>query len=426
VRERRRASAHGETEGRSLAPLLWLMAYWGYLSGINGSVAPFLADAFALSDAGMAGLFAWLGLASLGSLLLGREVDRLGRRRVLLGCFAALPFACLASALAPGPAAWVAAQLGVHALGATLLATVTVAVCEQAGDAGRALGQGRAGVAFAAATALPLLLVALLDGVPGHWRIAWALAVLPLVALPALRRALPETPRWCEAAARGETSAARMTSVFEARHRRRALGVLAVVVLVHAAEFATRTWLFYHPVRVLGMAPRAVTPLLVVFGGLGLLGFWIGGRCADAFGRRSTFASAAGVFAISAIGYYQVSLHAGAWRAPVLALSLFGLAAGGNAAMVAFRALATELFPTRLRGTLGGWLAVGAAVGWVAAMALTSLLARLLGGLAPAVALLVGALLPAATVLLLRLPETAGRALPGPDAARGHSGSLRA
>jgi hypothetical protein len=42
------------------------------------------------------------------------------------------------------------------------------------------------------------------------------------------------------------------------------------------------------------------------------------------------------------------------------------------------------------------------------------------------VALLVGALLPAATVLLLRLPETAGRALPGPDAARGHSGSLRA
>jgi hypothetical protein len=59
-------------------------------------------------------------------------------------------------------------------------------------------------------------------------------------------------------------------------------------------------------------------------------------------------------------------------------------------------------------------------------MALTCVLARLLGGLAQAVALLVGALLPAATVLLLRLPETAGRGLPGSAAARGLSAGLRA
>ena len=92
----------------------------------------------------------------------------------------------------------------------------------------------------------------------------------------------------------------------------------------------------------------------------------------------------------------------------MLAASLFGIAVGGNAALVAFRALTSELFPTRLRGTAGGLLAVGGAVGWLFAMLLTSALAVPLGGLAPAVALLVATALPTAAMLLLRLPETAG------------------
>jgi putative MFS transporter len=199
-----------------------------------------------------------------------------------------------------------------------------------------------------------------------------------------------------------------MSAVFEPRYRSRALRALAVVVLVYAAEFATRTWLFYHPVRTLGIEPGIATCVLVACGGLGLLGFPLGGRCADLFGRRATFTAAASAFAISAVGYYWVTLHAGAWSLAVLALSLFGTAVGGNAALVAFRALTSELFPTHLRGTVGGWLAVGGAVGWLAAMLAISALAGPLGGLAPAVALLVATSLPTASFLLLRLPETAG------------------
>ncbi len=395
-------------QGVSLAPLLGLMAYWGYVSGINGSVAPFLAESFGLGDSGIAGLMAWIGLSSLGALALGRQVDLIGRRRVLLFCFSALPAGAIASALAPSPGVYAAAQLFVYALGGTLLATVTIVICEEGEQARRARGQSRAGIAFAAATALPLLLMASLSGFEAGWRWVWAAAALPLLVAPLLHRRLEETRRWREAEGRGEPAQVRMRDVFEPRYRPRVLRALAAVVLVYAAEFATRTWIFYHPIRTLGLEPGVTTGVLVVCGGLGLLGFPLGGRCADRFGRRSTFAVGAAVFAISAIGYYGVSLHAGAWRLPVLAASLFGIAVGGNAALVAFRALTSELFPTRLRGTAGGLLAVGGAVGWLFAMLLTSALAVPLDGLAPAVALLVATALPTAAVLLLRLPETAG------------------
>jgi AAHS family 4-hydroxybenzoate transporter-like MFS transporter len=382
---------------------------------VNGSVAPFLARDLGLGDAQISATFAWIGLSSLGSLWLGREADRLGRRRVLLACSALLPFGALASACAPSAGAYAAAQVLVYALGGTLLATLHVLVCEEAGEGQRARQLGRVGLVCTAFSVGPLLAISLCSGAAGAWRWIWAGSALPLLALPALARALPETRRWHAAARSGETQAARTWGVFERAYRGRALRVLAAVVCVHAAEFATRTWLFYHLVRSHALPAPAAVLLLVTFGGIGLAGFAAGGRCADRFGRRATFLAAAALFGVCSLGYYGAPPGSGAPRLALLALSLAGLAAGGNAALVAFRALATELFPTRLRGTLGGWLALGSAAGWLLAMGGASLLAGALGGLGPAVAALVAAVLPAAAWLLLRLPETAG--LPLGDAA---------
>jgi MFS family permease len=233
-------------------------------------------------------------------------------------------------------------------------------------------------------------------------------AALPVLALPALAEHLTETPRWRDANGRDAAPAARMTDVFEPRYRARTLAVLAAVVLVQGVELTTRTWLLYHPVRALGLDVGSATALLVAGGGLGLIGFRLGGQLADRVGRRATFCGAGALFALSTLTYYWASLHVRSGRTALLGIALFGLAAGGNAAMVAFRALATELFPTRLRGTLGGWLGVGGSLGWLLAMSATSVLAGPLGGVGPAVAVIVLFALPAAALCLVSLPETAG------------------
>jgi MFS family permease len=381
------------------------------VSGVNGSVAPSLAESFGLGDAGIAALYAGLGLSCLGSLALGREADRVGRRRLLLLCARVLPAAALGAALAPRPELYLLAQLVAYAAGGALLATVSVVITEAAPEDARARRQSAAGTAFAAGTALPLLAAALLPGIATGvqpWRLVWAVAALPALALPALTGRLCETPRWRVASDRGDAPRSRMTDVFEARYRARTLAVLAAVVLVQGVDLATRTWLLYHPVRALGLDVSTATALLVAGGGLGLVGFRLGGHLADRVGRRATFSCASTLFAVSALAYYWGSLHVRSGHAALLGVALFGLAAGGNAAMVAFRALATELFPTRLRGTLGGWLGVAGSLGWMLAMGATSLLAGPLGGVGPAVALIVVFALPAASLCLASLPETAG------------------
>ena len=61
-----------------------LMGYWGYVEALNGAVAPFLAREFDLDDSGIAWAFGWMSFAAIGTFLLSRRADRLGRRRTLL------------------------------------------------------------------------------------------------------------------------------------------------------------------------------------------------------------------------------------------------------------------------------------------------------------------------------------------------------
>ena len=79
-----------------------------------------------------------------------------------------------------------------------------------------------------------------------------------------------------------------------------------------------------------------------------------------------------------------------------------------DAATVAFRSVATELMPTRMRGAIGGWLAVGTALGWLLSLSLVAWWTPILGGIGPAVAAFALLALPGACLALARVPETAG------------------
>jgi MFS family permease len=391
--------------GRPAPAHVALMAYWGYVSGVHGSVAPLLARSFALSDGEIAALFSWIGAASLAALAIGRAADRIGRRRALLACAGGLPFAAAASALATGPAGYLAAQLAAYGLGTALLALVTVCIAEELPAGARARGHGSAGLALASGTALPLLVTAAFADRPDAWRIVWSIAALPALALPWLARALPETRTFVDSRARGAPRAG-LRALLAPAHRRAALAALGAVLAIQGAEAAARAWLFYHPVRGLGLDPRAATLLLLAGGGLGLAGFSIGGRLADTYGRRPALLAGGALFAVGVAGFYGATPPPGAAGFAWLLASLVALAAGGNAALATFRAHASELLPSPVRGTFGGLLAVGGSLGFCLAMAAVAALAAPVGGIGHAVTCVVLVALPSAALLLRRLPET--------------------
>jgi AAHS family benzoate transporter-like MFS transporter len=377
-------------------------------------VAPLLAASFGLGDAQVAALFSWIGVASLLALLVGRASDRIGRRSALLACAAGLPVASAASALAPSPGAYLAAQLAAFGLGSALLATLTVALAETLPRERGARGHGRAGLALAVGTALPLVASAALAERPEGWRGVWALAALPILALPWLARRLPEDRRPSGAAASTRSGTAARSGVrsglralLAPARRARVLAALGAAISISAAEAAARAWLFYHPVRSLGLAPRSATALLLVGGGLGLAGFRLGGRLADTRGRRPALLAGGSLFALGVAGFYGATPPRGTSGLVWLGASLFALAAGGNAAIATFRAHAAELLPSSVRGRFAGLLAVGAALGWSLSMWAVAVLAAPVGGVGHAVTCVVLVSLPAAALLLRGLPETA-------------------
>lgn len=395
---------------QSTIATLALMAWWGHAAGVNGAAAPLLAKSFGVSESALASSLGWIGLASLGALVLGRWADRVGRRRVALFASATLPLAAAASALATSLASYVVAQMLVYASGTTLLAALVVLVAEHASPDERAKAQARAGVAFLTGTAVPLIACAWLapHGVAQaeRWRWLWWMAVAPAVIWPFALRSLRDAPRWVTRAADSEAPIAVETRGDRGRVRLPIL--VSAAALIAAAEVASRSWLFFHAVATLGLSPRRALLVIATGGAASLLGFSGGARIADRYGRRIAFLGAASLFAFGATGYFGASLDVAGDPAALLLVSFAAMGIGGNAAITAFRAHATELTPVDRRGALAGSLAVANAAGWVAAMFVTSALAHALGSLAFAVTALVGVAVPAAIALVLWLPETAG------------------
>lgn len=389
-----------------LVALAGLLVLAGYAQTVNGVASPFLAASFGLDDAGVARAMGWISCNALAVLLFARHADRLGRRWLLLASAGGLALSSLGSAAAPSVVPYVVTQLAVQTFANALLVVATVVIAEELPLAQRAAGQGWAGIAGAVGGGLALVSVSLLSAAPGGWRRAWLVAAAPLLAWRWLRRTLPETRRWASAAARGEARSARMRELLAPPYRVRAIGLVGFVLLGSLAGVATGSWPYYHLVRTLGATPAHATLVLLAGGGVGLLGFRWGGHWSDRLGRRTTlFAGALGGNA-GMIAFYLLPPTAAS--GPVLTTLFAAASIAGNASLTALRSIATELFPTRLRGTVQGWGTGAAALAAVAANFATAALAERLGALSLAIALVGLAIVPALALFWRLVPETAG------------------
>jgi len=316
--------------------------------------APAVARSFDLADRDLALLVGTISLGSFGALGLARRADRRGRRSALRAAFGGLGPALLATSLAPVLWAYAGAQLLARACNGALRAVAGVAVTEVAEEGSRARAHAWLGVCAAFANTIPLGLIAAFGDRPGGWRLAFAAAALPWLALPWVLRAIPETRRFEAADALGRTRQARIRDLLEPRYRRRAVGLGAVGLLRGAALSALGFYVFHHAVENVGLESWRVAALFAGGGSVALVGNPLGARCAERWGRRPTQVAFAVLTTVAGIAYYQIPGGLGTATGVLIGLC-FGLyVLALQAFAVADRLVDTELFPTALRSSYAG------------------------------------------------------------------------
>lgn len=336
-------------------------------------------------------------LASLGTLPLSGLADRLGRRRVLLTSVGlGLTFTVLAAA---SPGFWW--FVAIVALGRPLLSTtnavagVLAAEETRTGDRTWAIALVTAG--YGTGAGVTALVRGLTGGAVG-FRWLFALSIVPLAALPFLGRLLEEPARFDRVRSAGRARATRALLTLTGQPRRHLAVVGALTFAFSLLSGPTLTYLFLYAETVLGMAPSTTALAVVAAAPLGAAGLVLGRLAADRLGRVVTAAVAHAAVAVTAVVTYSGTPVGvvGGYLAAIVASSCYAPAAG---------AIATELFPTRVRATVAGVFTVAGVLGAVSGLLAFGALADALGSFAMA-ALVLAVPVFGATALFWVLPET--------------------
>jgi MFS family permease len=392
------AAAAGFAQFGATSALADVARSFGKPSPTGSSVAAEVGLSFTILGVGL-GI---IRLAALGSLPLAALADRVGRRRVMLGCTALGLAVTALAALSPGYWWFVA----LFALGRPLLAGTNAISGVIAAEETRSHDRTKAIALVTAAWGAGTGLIVVVRGVAGtalSWRGLFGLALLPLAALPLLSGRLEEPDRFERIRSAAARSRGRLLGRAPAGLRRRLWLVCLLITMLGFVTGPANALIFVYSESVLGL-PRLVTAAMVVAAGLLGLGGLVAGRwAADHLGRRVTAGTTQAVIALAAILTYSGSSAAAiaGYLLAVVAASMFGPPIG---------ALAAELFPTGVRATVAGWMTVAAIVGAVSGLVLFGVLVSALNSFWIAAAVVALPVLPICP-LYARLPETLGMEL---------------
>jgi MFS family permease len=396
---------------RTVAAIFAMLFYQGYTMSINGIAAPWITESFHLSQSGIAALYAYISVSAIGALILSRFIDNVGRRRVLLWCMTATPLCALGAALSTNIFLFAGFEVLLYAfIGATVSGAV-VMFAETLPITQRAKGQSYGGLALGLGAGLCVILMPLLSDAGWSWRWLLALSACGLLGLPAVAGIIPESERWESAAASGRTTGTRFGDLFGASYRARTIPLLICALLSQMAASAANNWSYYHAVSVVGLSAGVTSVMVILAGGLGLLGYPLGARFCESFGRVRTVVGFGLFITGGALFFYWGPPQHFAYPAAWLGTGFFWFTGAGNGAMVGANAAATELFPTSMRATVIGWFALISAGAAIISQALIALLAEPLGGLSNVVGYLALLATPSAVFFGLFIDETRGMSL---------------
>jgi MFS family permease len=361
-----------------------------------------IADQAGLSGTELGVGLAIIRLASLGALPVSGLADRFGRRRILVGTVAlGLGLTALAAA---SPTYWwfvVIFACGRPLLSATN-AVAEVTAAEHTGQNDRAKAVALVAAGYGVGAGLAAVLHSLWINTLG-FRGLFALALVPLVLLPAVSRRVTEPDRFAMAAAGGKHPLPVLGAV--AVPFRRRLGVVALIAFtISIITGPANSFVFLFAQNIVHLS-GGVTAAMVAGAGLaGVGGLFLGRWLADRYGRRP-----AGAIGLLGLGCFGVVAYSGSGTALVVGYVFGGLF--GSVLAPGLGALVNELFPTSVRASVGGWWVAagvaGAAVGLVAFGAFADIGNHF--ALAAPVVFLPASVVAAA--LLWLVPETRGREL---------------
>ncbi|HEX2259313.1 MAG TPA: MFS transporter [Actinomycetota bacterium] len=420
------ASPHATRDSSYLRLLLIVLGtatfFEGYDSAISAVVLQDLARSFEVpldETASITGPIIPVGLGAFGALLVTMLGDRIGRRPLLIGTTFAYALFTGLTATANDLPTFVVYQFFARSFLLAEYATAVTIVTEEfpAARRGRALGT------LTALGALGLPIVAVLNlwagRSPEGWRILYLVGLIPLVVVGFLRMKLKETSRWVESRALSTPRVSRkdrLKHVIALAHPGTLLKVGGLYFFSHFALLAAATWWpFYAGVR-LGFSDGKIATLLGIAYPLGVSGYYLAGRLQDRYGRRRTGA----LFLVFGMvfGILVFQLDSAAWMFPAMILAVF-FGFGMNPVLAA---VASELFPTSIRATAVGVVrSVFGTVGGIIGPVTVGILADprvaerlpgwpVFGDLGDSVCVAILANIPA-LLLLMSLPETAGREL---------------
>jgi MFS family permease len=391
--------------------LFVILCYQGYAFAFLGVGAPFIAQSFHFDQSGIARMYAWISLNSVGALILSRMADQMGRRRIVLLSLLLTPLCSLAAAISASASLFILFEIIAYAsIGATFGSSF-VMLAEALPIDKRSAGQGWANLAIATGGGGCVILAPLLAHYGISWRWLLAAPVAGIVLLPMMWRMLPESARWEHVAAHGASAGSHFYDIFSPAYRWRAVPLIVATVFGEASAAAVATWLYYHAVAVIKLSPSQGSAILLVGGTISTAGLVLGVRMSERVGRVNSVVILGLAGVVGVLAFYWGPPANLAWPMLWLLVAHTWFATTGRGTVVAANSAVTELFPTALRGTIMGWLTLCVAIAAIAAQVTIAVLAKRLGGLSNVVGWLSLLTIPCVIVWWLFIDETRGLSL---------------
>ena len=383
-------------EDRRLLGLMYLAGlFQGYAQTQAVNTLPFVRITFGLSGADMSRLFAIARIGALVAVVYAVAGDRWGRRGSFLVTYLVLLVATGATALAVSPSLYASTQVMARMGSAGMAMLATVLLAEQVRWNHRAWAISFYATAVALGSGAGLLALPVAQTNEEGWRWLFALSLIGLPVYLLLRTKLRESKafRYSE----GRSSVLRPMI---GRHAGRFWLVAVYSLSISAFSAVAVTFALERLINELGHTSAYAARILLIGGTVGGIGFFVGGRMADTFGRRAAIIFALMVGLVGGVGFYW-------WSSPNLLLAAATLSAFGSSAALPVSAVQrTELFPTRIRVTASQWLHSVAVLGSILGLYIAGYTIEL-WGLPLTVAVLGSGVLLAILVQTV-IPETLG------------------
>lgn len=379
-----------QRSARLLGTLSVIAIVAGYLGVLIGQTLTFAAAEFGVDDIGQTRTLAAIRIGVIVSVVAIRRADRFGRRPLLLWFTGgALVFTLLGS-LSTGIVSLGILQAIARGLTTGLLTLLTLAVTEEVPAEVRAVGISLMTMCAALGGGMVLWVLPVADLGPAAWRWTYLAPALFIPLLIWAGRRMPETRRF---------DVANTVTAPAVVDRRRFLLIAGSAFLAALFLSPASQLLNEYLNDELGWSASQISLFRLVIGTPAGLIVLVSGIAADRVGRKPIGTVGLGLgAAFSLVVFFTSGL------ALVVAGAIgFWLLAGTSPAL---RGYQTELFPTRSRARVGGWIDLISVTGSAVGLLAVGVLSESWGALGPALAVFLAGPLVVAALVWFVYPET--------------------